>query len=245
MIWPTPRGTKDVPVAACSNPADISARPEACRPGSTRRRIAGGSAPAVPSVGVASADATVAAASRRRVYPATIVVSISVMLHGATSPRVARLSQLVGVSRRTVARSRDWWRTAFAESRFWQAKRAAFMPPNRPRAPAYVRARALCRGVATFEFQVRAPWRSVCVRPNRSPSPGWREWLKRHARTFGLAIASVSDRAACCKTAYVFFVVGHVNVEILALPGRRGIRQRIGQRSESWNAPGTERHCLF
>ena len=51
------------------------------------------------------------------------------MLHGTTPPRVARLSQLVGVSRRTVARWRDWWRTAFAQSRFWQAQRAALMPP--------------------------------------------------------------------------------------------------------------------
>jgi hypothetical protein len=73
----------------------------------------------------------------RRVYLATMVVVISVMLHGATLPRMARLSQLLGVDRRTVARWREWWRTTFMESRFWQAKRATFMPPvDRQRLPA-------------------------------------------------------------------------------------------------------------
>ena len=74
---------------------------------------------------------------RGRVYLATMVVLISAMLHGATPPRVARLSQLLGVSRRTLARWREWWRTAFAQSRFWQAARAAFMPPvDQDRLPA-------------------------------------------------------------------------------------------------------------
>jgi hypothetical protein len=73
----------------------------------------------------------------RRVYLASMVVLISVMRHGATAPRVARLSQLIGVSRRTVAHWREWWRTAFAQSRFWQAARAAFMPPvDQDRLPA-------------------------------------------------------------------------------------------------------------
>jgi hypothetical protein len=58
-----------------------------------------------------------------------MVVLISAMLHGATPPRVARLSHLLGVSRRTVARWREWWRTAFAQSRFWQVARARLMPP--------------------------------------------------------------------------------------------------------------------
>jgi hypothetical protein len=73
----------------------------------------------------------------RRVYLATMVVLISAMLHGATPPRVTRLSQLLGVSRRTVVRWREWWRSAFAESRFWQAARAGLMPPvDRQRLPA-------------------------------------------------------------------------------------------------------------
>ena len=73
----------------------------------------------------------------RRVYLATMVVLISAMRHGATAPRVARLSQLIGVSRRTVAHWREWWRTTFAQSRFWQAAGAAFMPPvDQDRLPA-------------------------------------------------------------------------------------------------------------
>jgi hypothetical protein len=66
-----------------------------------------------------------------------MVVLISAMLHGATPPRVMRLSQLFGVSRRTVGRWREWWRAAFTQSRFWQARQAAFMPPvDRQRLPA-------------------------------------------------------------------------------------------------------------
>ena len=134
MIWPIPRGARDVRVAVCSTPPGIGASPGACRPGWTRRPIAGGSASAAcrhratpPSLRFLGG----------RVYLATMVVLISVMRHGATVPRVARLSQLVGVPRRTVARWREWWRTAFAESRFWQAKRAVFMPPvDRQRLPA-------------------------------------------------------------------------------------------------------------
>jgi hypothetical protein len=34
-----------------------------------------------------------------------------------------RLKALVGVSRRTVSRWRDWWRTVFTESPFWRAHR--------------------------------------------------------------------------------------------------------------------------
>ncbi len=40
-----------------------------------------------------------------------------------------KLREHLGVSRRTVERWRRWWREAFAESAFWQAARAAFMPP--------------------------------------------------------------------------------------------------------------------
>ena len=65
----------------------------------------------------------------RRVYLAPMMVLISAMLHGATAPRMARMSQLFGVDRRTVARWRRWWRTAFTESQFWQAARAQFIPP--------------------------------------------------------------------------------------------------------------------
>ena len=34
----------------------------------------------------------------------------------------------MGVSRRTIARWREWWRRAFAASPFWRMAAAAFMP---------------------------------------------------------------------------------------------------------------------
>jgi hypothetical protein len=40
-----------------------------------------------------------------------------------------KLREHFGVSRRTVERWRAWWREAFAESPFWKAAAAAFMPP--------------------------------------------------------------------------------------------------------------------
>lgn len=65
----------------------------------------------------------------RKVYFAALVVLISAMQHGATAARVQRLSKLVGVSRRTVARWREWWLSVFATSPFWQVASAALMPP--------------------------------------------------------------------------------------------------------------------
>jgi hypothetical protein len=65
----------------------------------------------------------------RRVYLGTMVVLISAMLHGPTPRRLQRLSEPFAVTRRTVDRWRKWWRTAFIESRFWQAARAQFVLP--------------------------------------------------------------------------------------------------------------------
>jgi len=59
----------------------------------------------------------------RRVYLGAVVVLVSAMLHGATPARAARLHELFGVSRRTLARWRDWWQRAFAPSAFWRAAR--------------------------------------------------------------------------------------------------------------------------
>ena len=39
-----------------------------------------------------------------------------------------RLSEVVRVDRRTVARWRTWWRDTFTATPFWQIARAAFMP---------------------------------------------------------------------------------------------------------------------
>jgi hypothetical protein len=46
------------------------------------------------------------------------------MQSGLNPARMKRLKGLVGVSRRTVLRWRDWWGTVFAESPFWRAHRA-------------------------------------------------------------------------------------------------------------------------
>ena len=47
---------------------------------------------------------------------------------GRDEQRASRLSELLGVSRRTLARWRHWWAAAFRTSRFWQSLRNRFMP---------------------------------------------------------------------------------------------------------------------
>lgn len=65
----------------------------------------------------------------RRVYMAAIVVLIAILRHGVTDPRMERLSEVVGVDRRTLARWRGWWRDTFPATPFWRVARARFMPP--------------------------------------------------------------------------------------------------------------------
>jgi hypothetical protein len=73
----------------------------------------------------------------RKVYLAAIVVVVAILRHGVTTSRIDRLSQAVGVDRRTVERWRVWWRERFPITPFWQVARAAFMPPiDRERLPA-------------------------------------------------------------------------------------------------------------
>jgi hypothetical protein len=60
----------------------------------------------------------------RKVYLGAMVVLISAMQSGLNPERMKRLKELVGVSRRTVLRWRDWWRTVFTMSPFWRAHRA-------------------------------------------------------------------------------------------------------------------------
>ena len=64
----------------------------------------------------------------RKVFFGAMVVLISAMQQGITPARAKQLRALVGVSRRTVARWRDWWRTVFIDSPFWRAY-GAFVPP--------------------------------------------------------------------------------------------------------------------
>ncbi len=57
----------------------------------------------------------------RKVYLGVVVVLVTAMRRGGGS--VGELCAQLGVSRRTVARWRRWWQTAFATSAFWQAAR--------------------------------------------------------------------------------------------------------------------------
>jgi len=63
----------------------------------------------------------------RRVYAGAVMVVISAMRQGAMAAR--QLCALFGVNRRTIARWRKWWRSAFVASPFWRVAAAAFMPP--------------------------------------------------------------------------------------------------------------------
>lgn len=72
----------------------------------------------------------------RKVFLGAMVVLISAMQSGLNPARLKRLKALVGVSRRTVLRWRDWWHTVFAESPFWRAHRALAPTANTADLPA-------------------------------------------------------------------------------------------------------------
>ncbi len=65
----------------------------------------------------------------RRVYLATVVTLISAMRLGITPSRLARLSVMPGLDRRTLARWRVWWRSTFTDSSFAPVAMAALVPP--------------------------------------------------------------------------------------------------------------------
>jgi hypothetical protein len=65
----------------------------------------------------------------RRVYLATVVTLISALLLGVTPTRLARLSVVPGIDRRTLARWRAWWRSTFTDGRFASIAMAAVAPP--------------------------------------------------------------------------------------------------------------------
>jgi hypothetical protein len=54
---------------------------------------------------------------------------ISTMQLGTTPCRLARLSVVAGIDRRTLARWRAWWRSTFSDSRFAAVARAAVATP--------------------------------------------------------------------------------------------------------------------
>lgn len=65
----------------------------------------------------------------RRVYLGAVVVLVTAMIGGFTATRAARLRQWLGVSGRTLARWRVWWRETFVASALWRGARGRFMPP--------------------------------------------------------------------------------------------------------------------
>ncbi len=65
----------------------------------------------------------------RRVYLATVVTLISALMLGITPYRLARLSVVPGLDRRTLARWRAWWRSTFSDGPFAAVVRAAVATP--------------------------------------------------------------------------------------------------------------------
>lgn len=65
----------------------------------------------------------------RRVYVGAVVVLMTVLRHGATPDRVKQLCALMGVSRRTVERWRQWWLKEFARGTFWRGARGRMAIP--------------------------------------------------------------------------------------------------------------------
>jgi hypothetical protein len=72
----------------------------------------------------------------RKVFLGAMVVLISAMQSGLNPARMKRMKALVGVSRRTVLRWRDWWHTVFTMSPFWRAHRALVLAANTADLPA-------------------------------------------------------------------------------------------------------------
>ena len=65
----------------------------------------------------------------RKVYLATVVTLISALMLGTTPSRLARLSVVPGLDRRTLARWRAWWRSTFSDGSFAAVARAAVATP--------------------------------------------------------------------------------------------------------------------
>lgn len=64
----------------------------------------------------------------RKVYVGAVVVLASALARGPTKTSVTKLSMLLGITRRTLARWCRWWSTTFATSRFWEGLRGRFVP---------------------------------------------------------------------------------------------------------------------
>lgn len=64
-----------------------------------------------------------------KVYLGAVVVLIAALRCGPTPARCRVLEDLVGVSRRTIARWRRWWTEELIDTPFWRAAAGTLMPP--------------------------------------------------------------------------------------------------------------------
>lgn len=64
-----------------------------------------------------------------KVYMAGVVTVIAAMRCGVTPARMQRLKELVGVSRQTVLRWREWWQHVLPETSCWRAASGALSSP--------------------------------------------------------------------------------------------------------------------
>ena len=65
----------------------------------------------------------------RRVYVGAALVAITALNAGARRAEVRELRAWLGLSTRTLARWRRWWRAVFAESPFWRSARGHLRTP--------------------------------------------------------------------------------------------------------------------
>jgi hypothetical protein len=65
----------------------------------------------------------------RRVYVGAAIVGITVLRPGAQRAEARALRAWLGVSARTLARWRRWWREVFAASTFWRTARGRLRTP--------------------------------------------------------------------------------------------------------------------
>lgn len=65
----------------------------------------------------------------RRIYLGIVVVLATALQQGPAPWRANQLREVLGVSLRTLARWRVWWKEVLVESAFWKGAKAAFSPP--------------------------------------------------------------------------------------------------------------------
>jgi hypothetical protein len=65
----------------------------------------------------------------RKVYVGAAVVLVTILHHGPTPARLSRLRELTGLSARTVARWRTWWRSVVPRTPWWSTARGLLRRP--------------------------------------------------------------------------------------------------------------------